>query len=396
MVAAGLTPAPGAGEHRGGWGGAMRRIVVVGASIAGLTAAESLRAEGFDGSLVLLGEEAHRPYSRVPLSKELHLGGALRDAVLLPEPGDGIELRTGSRAVGLDTARRVVALAGGEEVPYDGLVVATGARARRLGDEDLVLRTLDDAQKLTGRLAGARGVVVVGAGFLGMELASACRAIGLDVTVVDREPPLARFLGDWLAGFTVAAARDRGVVFRLAPEGAVPLGPHALRLGGEVLEADVVVTAVGDLPNTDWLAGSGLPLDGGLVVDGRCRVAPGIVAAGDVAALRTPDGRTRRTPHWTNAVDQGRAAAATLLHGDAAPVRRPAPYFWTEQFGLDVKISGELPPAGPPEVLAGSPGDRSALLRWRHPRGATAVAVNHRMPVPRLHLLGAHAESGSG
>ncbi|MFB7476985.1 NAD(P)/FAD-dependent oxidoreductase [Kitasatospora sp. NPDC056184] len=374
----------------------MRRIVVVGGSIAALTAAGSLRAEGYDGSLVLLSEEAHPPYSRVPLSKGLRSGDALRDAVLLPEPGDGIELRTGARADSLDPARRVVTLADGEEVPYDGLVVATGARPRRLGGEgELVVRTLDDAELLAARLAGARSVAVVGAGFLGMELASTCRALGLDVTVIDRDPPLARLLGDWLAGLVVAAARERGVAFRLAPGGVTPLGPHAVRLGRETVEADVVVTAAGDLPNAEWLAGSGLPLDGGVVADERCRVAPGIVAAGDVVARRTPDGRTRRTPHWTNAVEQGRAAAAALLHGDAAPPYRPDPYFWTEQFGLDVKISGRLPAAGAPEVLAGSVEDRAALLRWRHDGGATAVAVNHRLPVPRLRRFGALAEEAA-
>ncbi|MGW6690247.1 NAD(P)/FAD-dependent oxidoreductase [Streptomyces sp. NPDC054961] len=370
----------------------MRRIVVVGGSIAALTAAESLRAEGFDGSLVLLSEEAHRPYSRVPLSKGLRSGDALRDAVLLPEPGDGIDLRTASRACSLDTSRRVVTLADGEGVPYDGLVIATGARARRLGAErELVVRTLDDIEALTSRLAGARSVAVVGAGFLGMELASTCRGLGLDVTVIDREPPLTRLLGDWLAGFMVAAARDQGVAFRPAPEGAVPVGPNAVRLGRETVEADVIVTAIGELPNTEWLAGSGLPLDGGVVADERCLVAPGIVTAGDVVARRTPDGRTRRTPHWTNAVEQGRAAAATLLHGGAARPYRPDPYFWTEQFGLDVKISGRLAPAGAPEVLAGSLEERGALLRWRHADGATAVTVNHRMPIPRLRLLGAQA-----
>ncbi|WP_380280674.1 NAD(P)/FAD-dependent oxidoreductase [Kitasatospora purpeofusca] len=376
----------------------MRRIVVVGGSIAALTAAGSLRAEGFDGSLVLLSEEAHPPYSRVPLSKGLRSGDALRDAVLLPEPGEGVELRTGARADSLDPARRVVTLADGAQVPYDGLVIASGARARRLGGAgELVVRTLDDVELLTARLAGARSVAVVGAGFLGMELASTCRGLGLDVTVIDRDPPLARLLGDWLAAFVVAAARERGVAFRLAPEGVTPLGPHAVRLGretgeaGETVQADVVVTAVGDLPNVEWLVGSGLPLDGGVVADGRCLVAPGIVAAGDVVARRTPDGRTRRTPHWTNAVEQGRAAAAALLHGEAARPYRPDPYFWTEQFGLDIKISGRLPAAGAPEVSAGSVEDRAALLRWRHADGATAVAVNHRLAVPRLRLLGALA-----
>lgn len=366
----------------------MNRIVVVGGSIAALTAAQSLRAGGYDGQVTVLSEEPHPPYSRVPLSKGVLAGRETVDSSLLPPPGDDIEFRTGARAVRLDTRGRLVTTADGTAVPYDGLVVATGARARRVtGDTDLVVRTLDDAQTLAARLAKAGSAIVLGGGFLGMEVATTCRALGLDVTVVDLVPPLLRLLGPWLADLAVAAARDHGVRVRVVPDGVDVLDEHRVRCGESVLEADVIVTAVGDVPNTDWLRDSGLPLDagGGLVADACCRVAPGVVAAGDVVSRQG-----RRTPHWTNAVEQARAAAASLLHGQSARPYRPDPYFWTEQSGLDIKISGELPLTGAPEVLAGSVEDRSALLRWSHDGGtATAVAVNHRLPVIKLKRLGA-------
>ncbi|WP_033327811.1 NAD(P)/FAD-dependent oxidoreductase [Streptomyces yerevanensis] len=366
----------------------MRRIVVVGGSIAALTAAQSLRAEGFDGQVTVLSDEAHRPYSRVPLSKGILAGREPVESALLPEPGDDIEFRTGARATRLDPHARVVTLADDTQVPYQGLVVTTGARARRLnGGSDLVVRTLDDARVVASRLATARSAIVLGGGFLGMEVATTCRTLGLEVTVVDLAPPLLRLLGPWLSDLAVAAARDHGIGVRVAPDGVTLLDEHTVRCGESVLEADVIVCAVGDVPNTSWLEGSGLPLaaDGGLVADERCLVAPGIAAAGDVVSRHG-----RRTPHWTNAVEQGRAAAAALLHGEKARPYCPDPYFWTEQSGLDIKISGELPLTGTPEVLAGSVDDRSALLRWTHDDGtATAVAVNHRLPIVKLKRLGA-------
>ncbi|EMF56963.1 FAD-dependent oxidoreductase [Streptomyces bottropensis] len=368
----------------------MRRIVVVGGSIAAVTAAQSLRTEGYNGQVTVLSEEPHPPYSRVPLSKGVLAGRETVESALLPLPSEDIEFRTGSRAVRLDTHRRLVTTADGTGIPYDGLVIATGARARRLtGDGDLVVRTLDDSSALAARLAAARSAIVLGGGFLGMEIAGTCRALGLEVTVVDLLPPLLRLLGPWLADLAVAAARDHGVRVRVAPDGVEVLDEHRVRCGESVLTADVIVCAAGDVPNTDWLEDSGLTLDagGGLVADACCRVAPGIVAAGDVVSRQG-----RRTPHWTNAVEQGRAAAASLLHGESVRPYRPDLYFWTEQSGLDIKISGELPLTGTPEVLAGSVDDRSALLRWRHDGGtATAVAVNHRLPVIKLKRLGAGA-----
>lgn len=375
------------------------RVVVVGGSIAAVTTAETLRVQGFDGQITLLSEEAHPPYSRVPLSKTVLSGEETADCTALPALGDDVTVHLGTRATHLRLEPRRVVLADGEEVPYDGLVIATGGRARRLAvpgqTGEHVLRTLGDATNLAARLGGASSVVIIGAGFLGMEIASTCADLGLAVTVVDRHPPLRRLLGAWLADLVVDAARERGVQFVQAPDGVELLGwPEisGVDCGHQQLTADLVVSAVGDLPNTEWLADSGLPLSGGLVVDSRCRLTPHIVAAGDVAATRLRNKLCRRSPHWTSAVLQGQTAAATLLHGDNTPEPRPDPYFWTEQFGLDIKISGELPPEEPPTVLSGNPAQRTALLQWqRAGRPVAAVAINHRMPIIKLKKLGAHA-----
>lgn len=210
----------------------MHRIVIVGGSIAAVTAASTLRADDWDGELIILSDEDEAPYSRVPLSKGVLAGTQTSASAALPALPDDVELRRAIRAVGLDPSRRVIQVADGSEVAFDGLVVATGSRARRLADPgqqgELVVRTLRDAEAISDRLPGARSAVVVGAGFLGMEIASTLRDRGLDVTVVDREPPLRRLLGSWLAELVVAKATERGVHFVLAPDG-VALRPGVRR-----------------------------------------------------------------------------------------------------------------------------------------------------------------------
>ena len=370
----------------------MRRAVVVGGSIAGVTAAGALRAGGYTGSLTLLSQESH-PYSRVPLSKGVLAGTHHPDTAALPGLPDDVDLVRGATASGLDTVARVVTLADGTQVPYDGLVVATGSRARRLAAPgqrgELVIRTLEDSAAISARMGGARSAVVVGASFLGMEVASTLRAHGLSVTVVDRDPPLRRLLGPWLSDLVVATAAAAGVSFVRA-EGDVSLvgdPVSGVDVAGTLHQADLVVSAVGDVPNVEWLAGSGLRVDGGLVVDDRCVAAPGIVGAGDVVARETAPGVCRRTPHWSNAVAQGRCAAASLLD-PASPPYEPDHYFWTEQFGLDVKMAGQFPLAGEPEVLAGEPASGSTLVRWQRDGVPVAAAsVNHRIPVARLKRL---------
>lgn len=335
-----------------------RTIVVVGNGIAGLTAADTLRAEGYDGELVLVGDEPRPAYSRPALSKALlSAAGDLTSHELPPATHEATEL-LGVRATGLDLGRRLVTLDDGERLPYDGLVIASGCRPRRLGiPGELTLRSLDDSLTLRERIASRPSVLVVGGGPLGMEIASSCLAAGCAVTLSNLGPPLADQLGPHLSSLFV--------------EAAVALGLRILPAGAPRPAVDLVVTAVGDVPNLEWLGASG-----SLVVDSRGRLRPEVVAAGDVATY--PSGRT---PLWTNAIEQAKVAATALLKGDQAPAYRPRPYFWTEQFGLSLKAAGDLPAYGEPTVVDGS--GSSVLLQWP----GAAAAVNYRIPVPRLRRL---------
>ena len=369
-------------------------MIVVGGSIAGVTAASTLRSEGYAGEVVVVAEEEGAPYSRVPLSKGVIAGVRPSSSTALPELPDDVELRAGTRAVALHPEHHLLDLADGTSLGYDGLVVATGARARRLASagqrDELVVRTLTDAHTIASRIVGARSAVVVGAGFLGMEVASTLQGQGLSVTVIDRDPPMQRVLGAWLAEVLVATAVEHGIRLVHAPDGVELVGDpvRAVAYGdGNLLEADVIVSAVGDLPNVEWLMSSGLPLAGGLVVDDYCRVTPTVTAAGDVTVQETTPGTFRRTPHWTNAVVQGQAAARSLLDPSAARCHTEH-YFWTEQFGINLKIAGPLPVEGLPEVVAGSLADRSALLQWRRDGApVAAAALNHRVSVIKLKAL---------
>ena len=380
-----------------------RRVVVVGGSHAGCACASALRGFGFDGDITVVGDEPHPPYNRPPLSKSVLVGAEPDHSVFLPIP-DGIRMRTGATAVRLDRVNRMVELADGDRLPYDGLVIATGARARRLGQAgpddpaEVTLRGLDDTVVLRQRFARARDVVVVGGGFLGMEVASSAASLGKTVTVVDQMTPLVDRLGPVLSGLLLAAAADHGVRVDVVPTGVrierrrdVP--DRLLSTDGTVLaEADLIVTAAGDVPNTEWLHGSGVEIDGGVVIDRQCRVAPDIVGAGDVVSLRRRDGRCVRSPHWWNALAQARIAAATLLGREPdSSLGSTPPFFWTEAFGLKIRLAGRLPPAGEPTVIDGSMDDRRAVLVWpatdeKHGFG-TAAAVNAAISVPKLTRL---------
>lgn len=286
-----------------------------------------------------------------------------------------------------------VELDGGEGLPYDGLVIASGCRARRLGPADsgeLTLRTVEDALLLRDRIAGRPTVVVVGGGPLGMEIASGCLAAGCEVTLVSQGTPLLAQLGEHLAGVFTDAARSQGLRIVTTDGATVRRGqghPLVELDDGSPLAADVVVTSVGDVPNVEWLASSGLVHKGAVEVDTRGRRRPDVVAVGDVAAVPRPGG-ARRMPLWNSAIEQAKTAASALLHGDAAPVLDHRPYFWTDQFGLSLKAMGDLPFGGAPTRIADGSGDDSALLRWQHPDGtAAAAAINYRIPIPRLRRL---------
>jgi len=380
------------------------RTVVVGASLAGSTAAIALRALGDAGEITLIGDEAHAPYNRPPLSKDVLRGRLGAEALALPALPADIVQRRETRAVGLDRAAREVIVSGGERIGYDRLVIATGARARRFvappqqGStpvHEWQLRTLDNALDLGTRLAARPRVLVIGAGFIGMEAASVCRDLGCEVAMLSRREPLTEQLGGFFARRFAQAARDAGVVlYRIAAPGQALVSQGRL-MGvtwddGRRIEADVVITAIGCQPNIEWLAGSGLAQADGVPVDARCRAAPDIVAAGDVALLSpSPGAALRRVPLWTHAGEQARAAAASLVLGDAAEPYRWSPYGWTEAFGLAVKIAGPVPVHGEPEVIDGDLGSSRALLRWHGPAGTTVAALNLKLPVARLRRLAA-------
>ncbi|MFD8632647.1 NAD(P)/FAD-dependent oxidoreductase [Streptomyces sp. NPDC059533] len=387
----------------------MRTVVVVGASLAGLSAARSLRKRGYDGRLVVIGDEPHRPYDRPPLSKEF-LAGALGEADLALE-GDDEDLQAewvlATRATGLDRTERAIRLADGREIRADGVVIATGAAPRTLpGTQGLVgvhvLRTLDDARALRDDLARGGRLVVIGGGFIGAEVASTAYALGLDVTVVEAAPtPLAGPLGENMGAIVSALHADHGVrllcgvgVKGLSEEGRSEMGVPSDRAPGRVdavlledgrsVPADAVVIGVGARPCVEWLKGSGVALDNGVKcgADGRTSLA-GVVAVGDCANWYDPHtGSRRRVEHWTAALERPDVAVAALLaHGATTPgVPRP-PYFWSDQYGVKIQFVGHAVGADSVTVEEGSTDERSFLAVYR--RAGTPVAVLG-MNQPRL------------
>lgn len=380
----------------------MRTVAVVGASLAGLSTARELRAAGYDGALTIVGEERHEPYDRPPLSKDFLKGDIGADALALGSADEyealGADWLLGDRAVRLDTAERTVTLASGRHLRTDAVVVATGASARTLpGTAGLAgvhtLRTLDDAEALRAALTtGSPRVVVIGAGFIGAEVASTAHALGLDVTVVEAaEVPLERALGREMGRVCAALHTDHGVrllcgtgVSGLEGTGRVT----GVRLAdGRLLPADVVVVGVGVRPATDWLAGSGVHVDDGVVCDAGCATTvPGVVAVGDVARCPNPfTGRHARIEHWTNAMEQPRTAARTLLSGASAAAPVAAPYFWSDQYHARIQLAGHVRPADTPEVVEGDLDSRSFAAVYRREGQPVAVlSVNQPKLFNRL------------
>ena len=393
----------------------MRNIAIVGASLAGLHAAQALRRAEFDGPLALIGDEVHYPYDRPPLSKEFLAGSMDEDRLRLRPAADpaalGVDWHLGCSAVGLelsadlssdDRSSHVVRLDDGTAVEADGVIIATGARARTLPGADgvggvHVLRNLDDARQLRAEIgaaveSGGGSLLVVGCGFIGAEVAATARGRGLDVTIVETAPaPLTRVL-DEAAGMAVAELhRSHGVDVRLGIGVATLNTTHdrvtSVELtDGSVVDATIVVIGIGVVPNVDWLAGSGLEIDDGVVTDGTCLAAPGIVAVGDVARWPNPrfGGEARRVEQWDNAVEMGGYGAKRLLAwaDDAAyEAYAPVPWFWSDQYDRKIQLAG-VPGPGV-ELVQGTleeqrfvqlyldeDGAVSGTLCWNRPRQA--------------------------
>ncbi|MGW5496166.1 NAD(P)/FAD-dependent oxidoreductase [Streptomyces olivaceoviridis] len=367
----------------------MRTVTIVGASLSGLYAARELRAQGFDGRLVIVGEEPHHPYDRPPLSKDFLIGRAGEGELALTDAdetaGLDAEWLLGVRARGLDPRGRTVLLGDGRTVSTDGVVIATGAAARRLPGDRLAgvhtLRTLDDARALRAELTrGHRRVVVIGGGFIGAETASSCARLGHDVTVVEAAPlPLVPQLGARMAE-VCAALHRRGGVELVTGTGVAALRGTGIVTGvdladGRRLPADVVIVGIGARPHTDWLVGSALALHDGVLCDDGCVTAlPQVVAVGDVARVGGI-----RAEHWTSATEQPRAAVTNLLAGHTVATARTLPYFWSDQYDSRIQFAGRYREGDTVHVTEGeiaddgAPGESGFLARYE--RDGRTVAV---------------------
>jgi 3-phenylpropionate/trans-cinnamate dioxygenase ferredoxin reductase component len=335
--------------------------VIVGASLAGAKAAETLREEGFDGTVILIGTEEDYPYERPPLSKGYLLGKDARDSIFPLADSwyaeHNVDLRRGVTVTSIDRAGHRVGLAGGESVPYDRLLITTGASPRRLdipgADLDGVryLRTVEDSERLKAALRGGGQVVTVGGGWIGLETSAAAREYGCEVTIVEPESGvLLRSLGPELGEVFADLHRSHGVTLRLGASVSELTGSGgtvtgAVTSSGEELPASTVIIAVGVVPNAGLAADGGLEVDNGIVVDEALRTSdPDIFAAGDVAnAFNTLLGRRIRVEHWANALASGPLAARSMMGKDAT--YDWVPYFFSDQYDLGMEVAG-LPDPG--------------------------------------------------
>lgn len=372
----------------------MDRIVVVGASLAAVHTVDTLRSNDYPGEIVMVGEEPYLPYDRPPLSKEGLRYLPKPDLLRPPEwyERSRVTLMLGHAACRLNVADRTVLLTDGTAVRYDGLVIATGSRVRTLGhgDEHIrYLRTVDDAARLHQQLSGGERVAVIGGGFIGLEVAATLTEMGCAVTVLEVAPvPLARVLGDQVGEWFERLHTRHGVAVRCGqPAVAVAANGQGFSVAvgsGESVYADLVVGALGAVPATDWLRGSGVGYTDGVLCDRSLRTgASNVVAAGDVARWYNPlFDEEMRIEQWVNAVEQGRHAALTLL-GEGESYA-PVPYFWSDQFDAKMRFVGRTNGAAQVRIEAMTEDSLQVLFgRGDTCVGALCVNATARLPAYR-------------
>jgi NADPH-dependent 2,4-dienoyl-CoA reductase/sulfur reductase-like enzyme len=366
--------------------------LIVGASLCGAKAAETLRSEGFGGTVILLGSETERPYERPPLSKGYLLGKEDKSVIYVHEEGwyaeHEVDLRLGVTVTSVDPAARTITTAGGDSVGYDRLLLATGASPRKLNipgaDREgvLYLRTVGDSERLAAAFRGGGRVVTVGAGWIGLEVTAAAREAGCEVTVVEPEPTaLYRALGPELGEMFADLHREHGVQFRFGESVSELRGPagcvgEVITSSGAALPADIVVVGVGAVPNTGLAADAGLEVGNGVVTDAALHASdPSIYAAGDVASSYHPLlGRRVRVEHWANALNSGPAVARSMLGQDVA--YDPVPYFYSDQYDLGMEAAGLPEPGRYDEVLyRGDRPGREFIAFWLA-GGAVVAGMN--------------------
>jgi 3-phenylpropionate/trans-cinnamate dioxygenase ferredoxin reductase subunit len=357
-----------------------QRFVIVGASLAGATAAAALREEGFGGQIVLIGEEHQRPYERPPLSKDYLQGKSEKETIFVHPQGwyaaHDVDLRLDTRVTGIDPATHRLTLHNGQQLGYDKLLLATGSSARRLSipgadlDGVLYLRSVEDSERIRVALTAGSRVVVIGAGWIGLEVTAAARIAGAKVTVLEMgELPLLRVLGREVAEIFAALHRSHGADLRFGIQVQEITGRDGRVTGvrladGGLVDADVVIVGVGITPNTELAAAAGLRVDNGIVVDEHLRSSdPDIYAVGDVAnAFHPLLGRHIRVEHWAAALNQPKIVAKTMLGGDAAYDR--VPYFFTDQYDFGMEYSGYVEPGGYDEVVFRGNRDKGEFIAF--------------------------------
>jgi NADPH-dependent 2,4-dienoyl-CoA reductase/sulfur reductase-like enzyme len=398
-----------------------KTAVVIGASLAGMNAARTLRLEGHDGEIVVIDPDRFAQYDRPPLSKQFLAEDLEPERIMLQSAREdlGLDLRLGARATALDLTSRSVSVQHHDglvdSIAYDGLIIATGAAARRLPDTAEVrgvhvVRTVSDSLALRADLdAEPKRVVVIGAGFIGGEVAATCRGRGLEVTLIEAMPvPLERALGAEMGAVCAQVHVEHGVDVRLAtgvdgletiadPDGGRRVCAVNLT-DGTTVAADVVVVGIGVQVNTSWLEGSGLTLDDGIVCDSTLLAAPAVTAAGDIARYHSQRfDRSFRIEHWEHAIAGGEAAARRLLsefRGETGELFDPVPWFWSDQYDRKIQLSGRPEPTDTARVVHGSTAEfRFVTMYGRNGRLVGVLGMNRPRHVIQLRGMVEQGES---